>query len=227
VRTGREIVVVGRHAATNGDASLRPRGAPSPPPVARGPENCDADVVVLLALGGSDCEALRDGVLGQPVNSVSSLAYVAAGAYVLHRGGPRGPAWALALVGLGSVLYHGPMPPGAELVHDASLVAVPLAALGVVWRRRSFPRPPAAAVVALAVGAAVNVLSRTGAPLCRPDSLAQGHAAWHVLTAVGAALWLARWPRAAGGAPSPESSVAAGGIGATPAHDERGAADLE
>jgi hypothetical protein len=106
----------------------------------------------------------------------------------------------LVLVGVGSVLYHGPMPAGAELVHDASLVAVPVAALGVVWRRRSFPRPPAAAVVALAVGAIVNVLSRTGAPLCQPDSLLQGHAVWHVLTALGAALWLVRWPDAGRGA---------------------------
>jgi hypothetical protein len=154
--------------------------------------------VLLLALGGSDCEALRNGVLGQPVNAVSSLAYLAAGAYLLRRGGPPGPAWALALVGVGSLLYHGPMPPGAEQMHDASLIAVPVAALGVVWRRRSFPRPPAAAVVALAVAAGVNVLSRTGAPLCRPDSLLQGHSVWHVLTAVGAALWLARWPRSAG-----------------------------
>lgn len=156
--------------------------------------------MVLLALGGSDCEALGDGVLGQPVNTLSSLAYVAAGAYVLRRGGPPGPALALALVGVGSVLYHGPMPPGAELVHDAALVAVPVAALAVVWRRRSFPRPPAVAVVALALGALVNVLSRTSAPLCRPDSLLQGHALWHVLTAVGAALWLARWPDARSGA---------------------------
>jgi hypothetical protein len=149
--------------------------------------------VALLALGGSDCEALHSGLLGQPVNSVSSLAYVAAGAYVLHRGGPPGPALALAAVGVGSALYHGPMPPGAELAHDGSLVAVPVAALVVVWRRRSFPRPPALALAALFAGVIANVLTRTGAPLCRPDSLAQGHAAWHVLTAVGAAAWLSRW----------------------------------
>jgi len=168
--------------------------------------------VVLLALGGSDCEALGDGVLGQPVNTLSSLAYVAAGAYVLRRGGPPGPALALALVGVGSVLYHGPMPPGAELVHDAALVAVPVAALAVVWRRRSFPRPPAVAVVALALGAVVNVLSRTGAPLCRPDSPLQGHALWHVLTAVGAALWLARWPEGrASGPPAALSRSARSG----------------
>ena len=42
----------------------------------------------VLALGASDCEALHAGLLGQPANSLSSLAYVAAGAYVLRRGGP-------------------------------------------------------------------------------------------------------------------------------------------
>ena len=176
--------------------------------------------MVLLALGGSDCEALRDGVLGQPANTLSSLAYVAAAAYVLRRGGPPGPAVALALVGIGSVLYHGPMPPGAELVHDTALLAVPVAALAVAWWRRSFPRPPALAVVALALGAVANVLSRTGAPLCRPDSLLQGHALWHVLTAVGAALWLACWPDPAGGGvgkdPAVQANEGAGPAGRTP-----------
>jgi hypothetical protein len=165
----------------------------------------------LLALGGSDCEALHDGVLGQPVNGMSSLAYVAVAAYVLRRGGPPAPAWALAWVGVGSLLYHGPMPPGAEWLHDASLVAVPAAALAVAWRRRSFPRPPVAAVVALAAGAVANVLTRTGAPLCRPDSLLQGHALWHVLTAVGAGAWLVRWAPvpdlSAGWTPTPGPSL--------------------
>lgn len=150
---------------------------------------------MLIALGGSDCEALRSGLLGQPVNSLSSLAYVAAAAYLLRRGGPLGPVVALAAVGVGSALYHGPMPPGAALVHDGSLVAVPTTALSVAWRRRSFPRPPALALVALLAGVVANLLTRTGAPLCRPDSLAQGHALWHVLTAVGAAAWLGRWSR--------------------------------
>jgi hypothetical protein len=176
--------------------------------------------VVLLALGGSDCEALRDGVLGQPVNTVSSLAYLAAGAYVLWRGGPPGPGWALALVGVGSVLYHGPMPSGAELVHDASLVAVPAAALAVAWRRRSFPRLPAAAVVALVAGAVANVLTRTGAPLCRPDSLLQGHAVWHALTALGAALWLVRWPDAGRRTSAGDASVHAHEDAGPPVRDQ-------
>jgi hypothetical protein len=143
----------------------------------------------VLALGASDCEALRDGLLGQPVNTLSSLAYVAAGAYVLRRGGPATSAWALGAVGVGSVLYHGPMPAGAEAVHDGAIVALAAACL-LTWRRRSFVRPPTLALVALAAGGAVNVLTRTGAVLCRPDSALQGHAAWHALTALGVALWL-------------------------------------
>lgn len=145
----------------------------------------------MLALGASDCEVLRDGVLGQPVNSLSSLAYMAAGAYVHRRGGPAALALALGTVGAGSVLYHGPMPRGAEAVHDGSIAALSAATLAVAWRRRSFPRPPAVALVALAAGVVVNLVTRTGAPLCRPESLAQGHACWHVLTAVAAASWLA------------------------------------
>lgn len=147
----------------------------------------------MLALGASDCEVLRDGLIGQPVNCVSSLAYVVAGAYVLRRGGPVGPALALGAVGAGSVLYHGPMVPGAEAAHDGSIVVLLGAALALAWRRRTFPRPPWLAAVALAAGGAANLLTRTDAPLCRPDSLLQGHALWHVLTALAAGVWLSSW----------------------------------
>jgi hypothetical protein len=146
--------------------------------------------VRVLALGASDCEALRDGWLAQPVNTLSSLAYVVAGAYVLRRGGPRVPALALAAVGVGSVLYHGPMTRGAGLAHDGSIVVL-AATIPVAWRRRSLRWPPVTAAIAGAAAIAVNVLTRTGAPLCRPESLLQGHAAWHALTALAIALWLA------------------------------------
>jgi hypothetical protein len=165
--------------------------------------------VVVLALGGSDCEALRDGWLGQPVNGLSSVAYVVAGAYVLWEDGPPGPAVALVAVGVGSVLYHGPMPPGAELVHDGSIVVL-LAAILVAWWRGSLGRLPALAVAAAGAGMVANVVSRTGAPLCRPDSLLQGHAAWHVLTALAAASWLARAPRRSVGTGSIRRSRRAG-----------------
>ena len=145
---------------------VRPGERRRPRMVAHGRERRDAGPVVLLVLGGSDCEALRDGVLGQPANTLSSLAYVAAAAYVLRRGGPPGPALALALVGIGSVLYHGPMPPGAGAwCTTLRCSAVPVAALAVAWWRRSFPAPPALAVVALALGAVANVLAAP-APRC-------------------------------------------------------------
>ena len=39
----------------------------------------------------------------------------------------------------------------------------------------------------LVLGVIINGLSRTGGPLCRPESLLQGHAAWHVLSAASLA----------------------------------------
>jgi hypothetical protein len=148
----------------------------------------------VFALGASDCEALHAGWLGQPVNAVSSLAYVAAGLCVLRRGGPAGPAAALGLVGVGSVLYHGPMPGSAGLVHDGSIYLLVAAGVVAARRRRRVPRPPATAVLALGAAVAINVLTRTGAPLCRPSSWGQGHGAWHLLTALAVASWLSVWP---------------------------------
>ena len=198
-------------------------------------------------LGESDCEEIRTGLVAQPVNALSSLAYVAGGGWVAMRGVRAGQPAAVAFggllgaVGLGSVLYHGPCPPGAQQAHDASLAATlglvvlhntaaitgrhrlvrgvvqvgaavaaalpvlpsgrftnPVAAvLGVaavsteaLSVRSHHPRGPAAAAAGtLALGAFINVLSRTGGPLCRPKSLLQGHAAWHVLSALSLAAW--------------------------------------
>ena len=41
----------------------------------------------------------------------------------------------------------------------------------------------------LGLGAVVMLLSRTGAPLCFPNSLIQGHAIWHVLAAIGVGIY--------------------------------------
>ena len=147
----------------------------------------------------------------------------------------------LGAVGAGSILYHGPCPPGAQQAHDSSLAA----ALGLVvlhntaavsGRQQTVPTlmqlgaavgaalpvrptgrytnqvvavlgaaalatevvavrdhraagPSAAAAVSLVLGVVVNGLSRTGGPLCRPESLLQGHAAWHVLSAASLTVW--------------------------------------
>jgi hypothetical protein len=49
--------------------------------------------------------------------------------------------------------------------------------------------PSAAAAVSLALGVIIDGPSRTGGPLCRPGSLLQGHAAWHMLSAASLAAW--------------------------------------
>jgi hypothetical protein len=126
---------------------------------------------------------------------VSSLSYVAAAIYVGGRGWRLPPAIALAAVGAGSVLYHGPMPPGAAIAHDLTILGLAVVLGHALWRR--WLRWRSRVVLLLAVVAiAVNLLTRSGAPLCRPDSVVQGHGLWHVLTALALGLWIGRPPRA-------------------------------
>lgn len=102
---------------------------------------------MLAALAEGDCEAVVDGMLGQPANAISSLAFVAAGAWLLsrahHDGGWRWGTLGLAAVaaGIGSVAYHGPMPPSGQFLHDIGLVSMPLTvgAIEVGVRRRGVP----------------------------------------------------------------------------------------
>jgi hypothetical protein len=159
-----------------------------------------------VALGAGDCERLHDGLIAQPVNTASALAYVAVGAWLLGR---RQPVFALAVAaaGIGSVDYHGPGSPAARLLHDGALYAVVgyvawtevarrvrrvrTAGSGVPWtglapgRRGTY----LAALAATAAGAAGWWAGRTAGPWCDPDSLLQGHAAWHLLTAFALAAW--------------------------------------
>jgi hypothetical protein len=207
----------------------------------------------VAAFGAGDCERLREGLLAQPVNSASSLAYLVVGGWLLGRAGRLGPgsrplafAYGLTVLaaGAGSVDYHGPGSAAQPWLHDLGVVAPllgvaagDLARLGVspglalaalvgslggaggllrvapgvavplvagagvavaglelaAWRRGS-GRGRAAwrvGLAALAVGAAANALGRTGRPLCDPDSLLQGHAAWHLLSAVALGAWAA------------------------------------
>jgi hypothetical protein len=221
-------------------------------------------------LATSDCERCRPGLVSQPVNTASSVAYVAAGAAVLAaarrrperaRTGTRAVGWSLVAVGIGSVAYHGPGGTVGRWLHDSSLLAMSgmIALSDVAHARGTGPTTGAVAAVtaaaglaahprtsgalqvvtaAAALGAAVNrhvatgadagdragspwrggaagaggdggrhgddgdalaaalfaaglglhAAGRTGRPLCRPDTVLQPHAAWHVLSA--AALWL-------------------------------------
>lgn len=146
----------------------------------------------------SDCEAISDGLLLQPVNTVTALAYVAAGAWVLWRTRASARGWlpraygaGLALVGVGSVLLHGFGGLAAQRAHDASLMVLAglLVAIGVrAWR--DFRRATGAAVwtgvTAFALAVPFQVFGRTGGPLCAAGTI-PSHGIWHMLTAVALA----------------------------------------
>jgi hypothetical protein len=154
-------------------------------------------------MGCSDCERIRDGWLAQPVNALSSLAFVGAAGVVLartwglardRRGEVAGYGAMLALVGLGSVAFHGPQPPGARAMHDVPIPVLIGLAVGtpLVRRRRGLAPLPGwdrrrGAVLAATVVAALTSYAggRTGAPTCDPDSPLQLHGAWHLLSAAG------------------------------------------
>jgi len=104
---------------------------------------------------------------------------------------------AVAAAGIGSVDYHGPGSPAARLLHDGGLYAVvgfvAVAEIArLVGRARLAPGRRVAyraALAAAAAGAACWWLGRTQSPWCDPDSLLQGHAAWHLLGAAALACW--------------------------------------
>ena len=88
-------------------------------------------VAATSALGASDCERIRDGVIRQPSNTVSSAALVAIGAWIAARGRLRGAqplsdafGAAVAAAGAGSVLFHGPGGSNAHWLHDATIAAM-------------------------------------------------------------------------------------------------------
>jgi hypothetical protein len=149
-------------------------------------------VVTADHVARSDCERIRPGLLAQPVNAVSSLAYCAVGAWVWHRSQPQPTAgWrivaaASVAVGLGSAAYHGPGGRGSRILHDTSNVALAIAIAAKLLSADRPPRPELLKVAAVASisGIAVHHASRTDRILCRPDTLLQGHAAWHLLGAL-------------------------------------------
>ena len=152
-------------------------------------------------IGGSDCEALREGILAQPVNALSSLGYVVAGVVVWRRLGPQHRGWPgytyallLAAIGIGSALFHGPQPPLSKFLHDApiALLLVLIAGIAAVrWRRNTTILPGwtrrrgwSLAIIGVLAGSGY-FFGRTDSPVCEAESPAQPHGLWHLLTAVG------------------------------------------
>lgn len=101
------------------------------------------------ALG--DCELIRPGFLGQPMNTLTTLAFVVAGIWLLRR---RSTLWiglALIATGAGSFVFHGPMPPWGEWAHDVSLSWLIVTVGGLQTRWELWSRWPALAGLALLV----------------------------------------------------------------------------
>jgi len=235
------------------------------------------------------CEAVREGVFAQPVNTLSNLTYCLSGLLILYMIGrdrehgkkPNDMSflaplfgWVAILMGLTSAAFHGTLThwggiadniamnllvslvfvhnvvrlqgwtartfgmlyvslnvaTTAYLIHDDSgslrlfavlVVAEVLSECMVIapmwfpWVRNRLVRRRVGslghAVGSFAAGWGIWRLSDTAGPLCAPDTLLQGHAAWHLFTSL-TILFLYLYLRSEG-APSER----AGGLLALPA----------
>ena len=84
---------------------------------------------LLAVIGSSDCEELGRGLVAQPFNTWSSLAYVVAGAWIALRRrqwrlDPSAVVFGLLVIanGLGSVAYHAAADASGRWLHDLSLL---------------------------------------------------------------------------------------------------------
>jgi len=140
----------------------------------------------------ADCEAIVDSLLGQRVNSITTLAFAVA-AFVVWRWSTR--VWialGLLLTGIGSFFFHGPMPSWSQLAHDVTLWFLVAVAVGAIIRdlmRSREWRPLVGPLALLTVVAVIGRLGATGNPLCDPTSIWQPHGLWHIGAAVAAAWW--------------------------------------
>jgi Ceramidase len=86
----------------------------------------------IFDLARADCERVGAGALAQPVNTISSLAYLLAGLWILGLS-TRSPGRrvelivfgvAVALNAVGGLAFHGVQTSGARWIHDVSILAV-------------------------------------------------------------------------------------------------------
>lgn len=111
-----------------------------------------------------------------------TLAFVAADCAADLSGRPRAALWwAAPTLALVPLVVRAPR--AADTVQAGMATAAVLLALARARRRPGSRRRIGWALAVLGVGATIGTLSQGGGPLCDPESLLQGHAAWHVLSA--------------------------------------------
>lgn len=163
-----------------------------------------AVVVVLLGPGSMAMHATQTAAGGRLDMTSMFLVAAFAAAYSLARLGKRSTRWfLLAFAGLVLACEVVDLAPGSlpVLMHwgNVAFGALLLVALGVEWRlRRTTPtagdlRWIAGSVGAMVLGFAIWNLAKDGGPWCRPHSLLQGHAAWHLFCAVAAYFLYRYW----------------------------------
>lgn len=97
----------------------------------------------------ADCELIGPGILGQPVNTITTLALVVAGGTLLTRPRLRWVGIGLIATGVGSFLFHGPMPAASEWAHDVSLAWLILLVAGLGRSWESWTRIPGLTALAI------------------------------------------------------------------------------
>lgn len=167
-----------------------------------------AVVVVLLGPGSMAMHATQTAAGGRLDMTSMFLVAGFAAAYSLARLGKRSTRWFVGtFAGLVLACEVVDLIPGSlpVLMHwgNVAFGALLLVALGVEWRLRATTsnggdlRWIAGSVGALLLGFAIWNLTKDGGPWCRPHSLLQGHAAWHLFCAVAAYFLYRYWRSAA------------------------------
>ncbi|MDX1467929.1 MAG: hypothetical protein R3258_01165 [Acidimicrobiia bacterium] len=95
----------------------------------------------------ADCELFTHPFLGQPVNSLTTIAFMIAGAVIFRETRLRWIAAALVATGIGSFIFHGPAIPLSEWAHDVTLAWLLLMIASLGTRFEPMSRLPGLAVI--------------------------------------------------------------------------------
>jgi hypothetical protein len=145
-----------------------------------------------------DCEAFTSALLGQPVNTLTCVAFLVGGVVIWRRSERRMVAIGMVATGVGSMLFHGPNPPYAQLAHDITLwflVGVVIVSIGFDLTRGGSWRGLLGPALLLGTVAIMGRLGATGNPLCNPESIWQPHGLWHIGAATAVTWWAVQQPK--------------------------------